>query len=70
MKKGFLKAGLGVMLIASFCTGAMAQISSASAEDRQKKEKVEIVVVEKKERDRSGGAGESRRPRNDGSRRN
>ena len=66
MKKGFLKLGLGVMLIASFCTGVTAQISSASAEDRQKKEKLQIVVVEKKDREKSGGGGESQRPRNDG----
>src|SRR5215216_1750313 len=70
MKKGFLKTGLGAMLIASFCTGAMAQISTASVEDKQKKEKVEIVVVEKKDREKPGGGGDSQRPRNDGHRGN
>jgi hypothetical protein len=62
MKKGFLNAGLSVMLVASFCGGAVAQLSPASTEEKQKKERVQIVVVEKKEREKSGG-GESRRPR-------
>jgi hypothetical protein len=70
MKKGFLKLGLGVMLVASFCTGATARISPASLEEKQKKEKVQILVVEKKDRDKSGGNGESQRPRSDGHKRN
>ena len=61
MKKGFLKLGLGGMLIASFCTGVMPQVTLASVEEKQKKEKVEIVVVEKKDRENSSGNGESQR---------
>jgi hypothetical protein len=63
MKKGFFNASLSVMLVASIWTGAMAQLSPMSTEEKQKKEKVQIVVVEKKERERSDGRGESRRPR-------
>jgi hypothetical protein len=63
MKKGFFNAYLGVMLVASFYAGAMAQPSAASMEEKKKKEKVQIVVAEKKERGRSDGRGEPRKPR-------
>jgi hypothetical protein len=61
MKKGFLKLGLGVMLIASLCAGVMAQVTLASVEEKQKKEKVNIVVVEKKDREKSSGNGQSQK---------
>ena len=53
VKKGFLKLGMGVMLIASFSTGVMAQIGTLTDEEKQKKEKLRIVVVEKKDREKS-----------------
>ena len=53
VKKGFLKLGLGVMLIASFSTGVMAQIGTLTDEQKQKKEKLQIVVVEKKDREKA-----------------
>jgi hypothetical protein len=65
MKKGFLKSGMGVILIASFCTGVTAQISSAAVEEKPKKEKVHLVIVEKRDREKQGG-GESQRSRQDG----
>jgi hypothetical protein len=61
MKKGFLKLGLGVMLIASLCTGVTAQVTLASAEEKQKKEKVHIVVVEKKDREKASDNGETQK---------
>jgi hypothetical protein len=62
MKKGFLNAGLSVMLVASFFTGAIGRSNSASMEEKQKKEKVQIVVVDKKERGKSGGESQKTRP--------
>ena len=53
VKKGFLKLGMGVMLIASFSTAVMAQIGTLAGEEKQQKEKLQIVVVEKKDREKS-----------------
>jgi hypothetical protein len=63
MKKEFFNACLGVMLVASFYVGVMAQPVSASMEEKKKKEKVRIVVAEKKEHGRSDGRAESQKPR-------
>lgn len=63
MKKGFLNAVLGVMLFASFCMGAKAQLNPALADEKQKKEKVQVIVVEKKERGESGNGYKIQKPR-------
>jgi hypothetical protein len=60
MKKGFLKTGMGVMLIASIFPASMAQITPAVTEAKTKKEKVQIVIVKKKDREKSGSDHKSR----------
>ena len=63
MKKGFWNLIIGVILATSFGAGTVAEASPDLSEQGQKKEPVQIVVVNKRDHDKSGGSGQSQKPR-------